>query len=73
MMAIRDDWRESMRNQTGDNRSTIVAVVIGAIVALLLATWLFIGGPNNDSGMTRTSAPTTNQPDTNKGGTTKQP
>jgi hypothetical protein len=72
-MAIRDDWRENVRNRTGDNGTTILAVAIGVVIAFLIAMWLFIGSPNQDTGMTRTSAPTTTQPDTNKGGTSKQP
>jgi hypothetical protein len=39
-MAIRDDWRENVRNRTGDNGTTILAVAIGVVIAFLIAMWL---------------------------------
>ncbi len=39
-MAIRDDWRENMRNRTGDNGTTILAVAIGVVIVFLIAMWL---------------------------------
>jgi hypothetical protein len=71
-MAIRDDWRENIRDRTnGGTGMTVLALAIGVVIALLIGMWLFVKTPL-DTGMTRTSAPTT-QPDTNKGGTSKQP
>ena len=70
-MAIRDEDRPRFQDRMSE-RSSLVPIAIAVLVAVLLGWWLMTGLTRNDAGMTRTSAPTT-QPDTNKGGTSKQP
>jgi hypothetical protein len=73
-MALRDDGPSRFQDRMSE-RSSLVPIAVGAVIALLLGWWLMTGPTNRDAGMTRTSAPATNQTDTktNTSGTSKQP
>ena len=73
-MAINDNDRSRFRDRVSDSPSWL-PIALGALAAVLLGWWLFTGATDNNA-QPRTSAPATNQTDTNKTnspGTSKQP